>query len=79
ENLVLVERRAIEGGERPMLGFETLTLAPYDRRLIQPDLLNPDERAWIDAYHARVRETLGPGLDTETRGWLEWATSPIEI
>uniref|UniRef100_UPI0005B26DA7 M24 family metallopeptidase C-terminal domain-containing protein n=1 Tax=Methylobacterium sp. B34 TaxID=95563 RepID=UPI0005B26DA7 len=78
ENLVLVEARAIAGGERPMLGFETLTLAPYDRRLIRPDLLEPGERAWIDAYHARVRETLAPGLDTATRDWLERATAPLE-
>ena len=78
ENLVLVESRAIAGGERPMLGFETLTLAPYDRRLIRPDLLEPGERAWIDAYHARVRETLAPGLDTAARDWLERATAPLE-
>ncbi|MCJ2054343.1 aminopeptidase P family protein [Methylobacterium sp. J-070] len=77
ENLVLVEPRAIAGGERPMLGFETLTLAPYDRRLIQPDLLDPGERAWIDAYHARVRTTLAPGLDAGTREWLERATAPL--
>ncbi|MER2195407.1 aminopeptidase P family protein [Methylobacterium brachiatum] len=77
ENLVLVEPRAIPGGERPMLGFETLTLAPYDRRLIRPDLLTPEERAWIDAYHARVRDTLAPLLDAETRGWLDQATAPL--
>jgi Xaa-Pro aminopeptidase len=78
ENLVLVEPRTITGGERPMLGFETLTLAPYDRRLIQPDLLDSGERAWIDAYHARVRETLAPALDAGARDWLERATAPLE-
>jgi Xaa-Pro aminopeptidase len=77
ENLVLVEPRPMSGGERPMLGFETLTLAPYDRRLIEPALLDPGERAWIDAYHARVRETLAPGLDAEARAWLERATAPL--
>ncbi|SFL89479.1 aminopeptidase P family protein [Methylobacterium pseudosasicola] len=77
ENLVLVEPRAIPGGERPMLGFETLTLAPYDRRLIRFDLLAPEERAWIDAYHARVRDTLAPHLDAETRAWLDRATAPL--
>ncbi|MCJ2117434.1 aminopeptidase P family protein [Methylobacterium sp. J-001] len=77
ENLVLVEHRAIPGGERPMLGFETLTLAPYDRRLIRPDLLAPEERAWIDAYHARVRDTLAPLVDAETRVWLDRATAPL--
>ena len=55
ENLVLVETRAIEGAEREMRGFETLTLAPFDRTLIDVPLLTPDEIAWIDAYHARVR------------------------
>ena len=78
ENLVLVEPCAIAGGERPMLGFETLTLAPYDRRLIQTDLLDAGERAWIDAYHGRVREALMPGLDAGTRAWLEQATAVLE-
>ncbi|MGU3536240.1 M24 family metallopeptidase [Methylobacterium sp. A54F] len=77
ENLVLVEERAVPGGERPMLGFETLTLAPYDRRLIDADLLGPAEVAWIDAYHARVRETLAPELDRATGTWLERATAPL--
>ncbi|MFD0937173.1 M24 family metallopeptidase, partial [Methylobacterium trifolii] len=77
ENLVLVEDRAVEGGERPMLGFETLTLAPYERRLIRLDLLSATEVAWVDAYHARVREALAGGLDTETRAWLDRATEPL--
>ncbi|AWN37835.1 aminopeptidase P family protein [Methylobacterium radiodurans] len=77
ENLVLVEPREIAGGERPMLGFETLTLAPYDRRLIDADLLDAAEVAWIDAYHARVRETLSPYLDAEARAWLDRATAPL--
>ncbi|GJE53543.1 MULTISPECIES: aminopeptidase P family protein [Methylobacterium] len=77
ENLILVEERAIAGGERQMLGFETLTLAPLDRHLIVADLLSPAETEWIDAYHARVRETLGPDLDPDTRAWLEAATQPI--
>ncbi|GJD34291.1 aminopeptidase P family protein [Methylobacterium aerolatum] len=78
ENLVLVEPRAVAGGERPVLGFETLTLAPYDRRLIDTALLEPGERAWIDAYHARVREALTPLVDGPTRDWLERATAPLE-
>ncbi|KQP30398.1 X-Pro aminopeptidase [Methylobacterium sp. Leaf102] len=77
ENLVLVEPRAIPGGERPMLGFETLTLAPFDCRLVAVDLLGPAERAWIDAYHARVRDALGPHLDAPTRAWLDAATRPL--
>ena len=79
ENLVLVEPRTIAGAERPMLGFETLTLAPYDRRLIEPGLLDPAETAWIDAYHARVRETLSPALDGEARAWLDRATRPLAV
>ena len=77
ENLVLVETRTISGGERPMLGFETLTLAPFDRHLIRLDLLTPDERAWIDSYHARVCAELSPDLDVATRNWLEQATRPL--
>ena len=77
ENLILVETRAIPGGDRPMLGFETLTLAPIDRRLIDPVLLGPAETAWLDAYHARVRAALSPDLDRPTRDWLEAATRPL--
>ena len=58
-------------------GFETLTLAPIDRRLIDPALLTPAERAWLDAYHARVLRELGPALDAETRDWLKDATAPL--
>ena len=78
ENLVLVEAAAdIAGGERPMLGFETLTLAPLDRRLILPALLAPPELAWLNAYHARVRGEIGPELGAADRAWLEAATAPL--
>ncbi|MGY2047498.1 aminopeptidase P family protein [Methylobacterium sp. JK268] len=77
ENLILVEERGVAGAERPMLGFETLTLAPIDRALIAPALLTPDEAAWLDAYHARVLAEIGPRLDRETRDWLEAATRPL--
>ncbi|KAA2236336.1 aminopeptidase P family protein [Salinarimonas soli] len=77
ENLILVERREIAGGDREMLGFATLTLAPFDLRLVEPALMTWDEIAWLDAYHARVRETLGPLVDGETRGWLERATRRV--
>jgi Xaa-Pro aminopeptidase len=76
ENLVLVEPVAA-GGEREMLGFETLTLAPIDRNLIVPALLDDDEIAWLDAYHARVREVLTPLVDADTGAWLAAATAPI--
>lgn len=78
ENLVLVTPAAeLPGGERAMLGFETLTLAPYDRRLIAAALLTADEIAWIDGYHARVRETLTPLVDAATAAWLAAATAPL--
>jgi Xaa-Pro aminopeptidase len=60
-----------------MLGFETLTLAPIDRSLVEPALLEDDELDWLDAYHARVRETLTPLVDAETARWLAEATAPI--
>ncbi|WP_193182876.1 aminopeptidase P family protein [Nisaea sediminum] len=77
ENLVFVEEREVAGAERPMLGFETLTLAPIDRALIDLSLLDRHEIAWLDAYHARVRDTLGPELDPETAAWLVDATAPL--
>jgi Xaa-Pro aminopeptidase len=78
ENLVLVtEPEKPAGGDREMMGFETLTLAPIDRRLVVADLLTPDELAWLDAYHARVREVIGPELGPADRAWLEAATAPI--
>ena len=60
-----------------MLGFETLTLAPIDRRLIDRDLLSPAERAQLDAYHARVAAEIGPLVEPEVRGWLADTTAPI--
>jgi Xaa-Pro aminopeptidase len=78
ENLVLVTAAAqVEGGDRPMMGFETLTLAPIDRRLIVKEMLGPDEIAWLGAYHARVAETLIPDLDAEAHRWLAAATAPL--
>jgi Xaa-Pro aminopeptidase len=74
ENLVAVEERTIDGGERPMLGFETLTLAPIDLALVEPKLLDPDEIAWLDGYHARVRKTLSPRVAPSMRAWLAKAT-----
>src|SRR5215472_3977962 len=76
ENLVLVQPAAT-GGEREMLGFETLTLAPIDRTLIEPALLDAAEISWLDAYHARVREELTPLVDVDTGLWLAVATRPI--
>ncbi|MBK5962358.1 X-Pro aminopeptidase [Rhodoplanes elegans] len=78
ENLLLVtEAPAVPGAEKPLNAFETLTLAPIDLRLVAADLMSADEIAWLDAYHARVRETLSPALDTTTRDWLAQATRPV--
>ncbi len=77
ENLVLVEERKIAGMEGRWLGFETLTFVPLDRRLIEKALLNADEVAWVDAYHARVREVLAPRLSGEDLAWLERETEPL--
>ena len=78
ENLeVVTPAEAIAGGERPMHGFETLTLAPIDRRLVVVEMLTPAERAQFDAYHAKVRKIIGPKLDGEVRQWLEEVTAPL--
>jgi len=78
ENLVLVvEGPKVAGSERALNAFETLTLAPIDRRLIDPSLMRSDEIAWLDSYHARVAETIGPLVDKETLGWLHSATQPL--
>ena len=65
------------GGERELLGFETLTRAPIDRRLILPALLNSEERTWLDNYHARVRADLIDIIDPEAVPWLVEATAPL--
>jgi Xaa-Pro aminopeptidase len=77
ENLVLVVPVEIEGAEKEMLGFETLTHAPIDRNLIDRSLLTDDERRWVDDYHARVVEIVGPQLDGEARAWLDRACAPL--
>jgi Xaa-Pro aminopeptidase len=78
ENLVVVTPEAdVPGGDIAMHGFETLTLAPFDRRMLQTELLNKDELHWLDAYHARVLAEIGPMLDGENLAWLEKAAAPL--
>lgn len=60
-----------------MLGFETLTLAPIARDLIVKQLLTKEEIAWVNGYHARVWEKIGPQLDGDAKTWLEGATKPL--
>ncbi|MCS6625456.1 aminopeptidase P family protein [Roseibacterium beibuensis] len=75
---VVTPPEPIPGGERPMHGFEQLTLAPLDRKLIDVALLTPDERAYVDAYHAEVMAKVGPLLDGEAKDWLEQACAPLK-
>ncbi|UYY75797.1 aminopeptidase P family protein [Sphingomonas sp. R1] len=77
ENLVHIVERTLPGGDKPMLGFETLTFAPIERSLILPDLLSAEERAWLDAYHAEVLAIVGPQLEGEERAWLDAKCAPI--
>ena len=78
ENLVaVVEAVAPEGAERPLLEFETITLAPIDVNLVDAAMLGADEKAWLNGYHAKVRETLGPLVDEGTKAWLEKVTGEI--
>jgi Xaa-Pro aminopeptidase len=77
ENLVVVTPVTVAGAERELLGFETLTLAPIDRALVEPALMGGAELDWLDAYHARVHREIAPLVDAETRAWLETATAPI--
>ena len=78
ENLELVVEAHIDGAEQPMNEFQTLTLAPIDRRLINAHRISKRELAWINDYHARVRREITPLIDDEeTRVWLHAATEPL--
>ena len=78
ENLVeVVKDEAI--GPRDFLRFDTLTLCPIEKRLVDPELLSAGERGWLDAYHARVLDTLGSDLDGDERAWLEGACAPLVV
>lgn len=77
ENLLLVQGAELPRADKPFLRFETLTLAPFDRRLIEPALLDATELTWLNGYHARVLAAIGPHLDTTTRAWLADACEEI--
>jgi Xaa-Pro aminopeptidase len=80
ENLVVVtEPSALEGGEKKMLGFETITLAPIDLDCVEPSMLSAEEKAWLNAYHARVRDAVAPAFanDPDGQAWLAQATRAI--
>lgn len=77
ENLVLVEELDLPDAEQPMLGFETLTFAPIDRNVIDPALLSDQERDWLNLYHQKVLDIVGPQLEGDALGWLTAACAPI--
>lgn len=78
ENLLLVlPAEKIAGGERDMLSFETLSLAPIDRRLVEPSLMTPEEIRWFDGYHASLPAKLGRLLNDSEKAWLAAATRPV--
>ena len=77
ENLLLVQPADLPGATKPFLRFETLTLAPFDRQLLDIDLLDAAERDWLNAYHARVLAEVGPHLDQAARSWLSTACAAI--
>ncbi|MBY0509876.1 MAG: aminopeptidase P family protein, partial [Rhodospirillaceae bacterium] len=78
ENLVAVREAAkVPGAEKPLLEFETITLAPIDLNMVEPSLLTDAEKKWLNAYHARVREVISPLVDATTKMWLGKATAAI--
>jgi Xaa-Pro aminopeptidase len=79
ENLILVAERSVPGADKEMLGFETLTFAPIDRRLIVTEMLSPAERQWLDEYHQQVLAVVGPQLEGEDRKWLETQCAPLAL
>jgi Xaa-Pro aminopeptidase len=77
ENLLLVQPASLPDAAKPFLCFETLTLAPFDRRLLNPALMTSRDIAWLDAYHARVLQMVGPALHGAEKAWLAAACSPL--
>ncbi len=78
ENLVqVIAAPEPKDAEKPLNAFETLTLAPIDRRLVDTKMLAEKERAWLNSYHERVREVIGPLVDAPTRAWLKAATGAL--
>ena len=78
ENLLLVTPpEKIKGADRAMLGFETLTFAPIDRRLINGHMLTKTELQWLDQYHSQVLKNLLPLVDSATKPWLKKACASL--
>jgi Xaa-Pro aminopeptidase len=79
ENLELVIGTDVAGAEKPVNAFETLTLAPIDRRLIDLNMLSGDELSWLNDYHERVRHAVRPHVDEAVKAWLDAATEPLSL
>ena len=78
ENLVtVIAVTAPDGADKDLLGFETLTHAPIDLRLVEAAILDPDEISWLDGYHDAVRDLITPLVDADTTRWLARATRPV--
>ncbi|MCQ2914547.1 MAG: aminopeptidase P family protein [Alphaproteobacteria bacterium] len=78
ENVVMVEPMPMtQGSEMKILGLSTITLAPFDKRLIDKTMLTLREKSWIDGYHARIKRIISPLVDKETAQWLDNACSPL--
>jgi Xaa-Pro aminopeptidase len=77
ENLVLVVDKPVEGAEKETLGFETLTFAPIERRLVDVSMLSDRELQWLNDYHAEVLAKIGPGLEGDDKAWLERQCAPL--
>ncbi len=78
ENLIIVtEAKKVPGGERPLHGFETITLAPIDLNLVEKSLLTDAEVKWLNDYHKRVYDAVAPQVDEKQKAWLEDACRAI--
>lgn len=77
ENLVFVTKPEDMGGDQPMMGFETITRAPFEPRLIYRSLMSPDELAWLNGFHAQVLADIGPQLGGDDLAFLERACAPF--
>jgi len=76
ENLILcVKREKTEYGQ--FMGFEPLTLVPFDRDLINVDLMDAKEKELLNNYHKKVYENISPYLDIEETEWLEMVCAPL--
>jgi Xaa-Pro aminopeptidase len=79
ENLELVVAADVAGAEKPVNAFETLTLAPIDRRLVDLNMLAGEELSWLNEYHERVRHAVRGQVDEATKSWLDQVTAPLSL